>query len=268
MDVTRSHLDRLIDIEAGVHYGQLPPPGVAAPFVVVRRPSPALLSAPHGARTFRDSRRETWHEEDEYTAGMALLLSELCGASVIATIWRTRDSDPNWHREETSPYKQASRRLAEDNGIRWLIDLHGMKETRLQPKQQVDLGTRKELRSLPPDHLDVFTRLIEAHLGTGSVSHNLFPAKTTGRTVTAFAHGALGVHAVQVEMKQSVRVAFRRADASYFAKEGPYAADPERVIAMLQALVDFVDYLHQLDHMTPERLNADAVTVARGRDGV
>jgi len=97
-------IEQLIKIEAGIHYFEFPLPG-QSPFTVVQRESPIILSAPHGAMTFRDTHKEIWHEEDEYTAGMALLLSEICNTSVIATTWRTEDSDPNEHGEERSAYK-------------------------------------------------------------------------------------------------------------------------------------------------------------------
>ena len=116
--ITAQHLAQFVDLESHVHYGQPPPPG-REPFVVVRRPSPVLISAPHGAITHRNNERQEWHDEDDYTAGMALLLSELCGTSVLATIWRTDDSDPNYHAVRQSPYKQALAQLVNEMGIRW-----------------------------------------------------------------------------------------------------------------------------------------------------
>ena len=104
VDITPVHLNQLITIESHIHYGEPPPPGIL-PFVAIDRESPILLSAPHGARTHRNSSDDEWHEEDEYTAGMALLLSELCETSVVGTIWRTDDSDPNYHGEARSPYQ-------------------------------------------------------------------------------------------------------------------------------------------------------------------
>ena len=117
-------IERLIQIEVGVHYSEIPPPG-RQPFVILDRNSPIILSAPHGARTFRFNDDEIWHEEDEYTASMVLMLSDLCQTSVIATIWRTEESDPNEHPENRSSYKRELRRLVEQGRIRWLIDLHG-----------------------------------------------------------------------------------------------------------------------------------------------
>jgi len=107
MTILTDHaIEQLIKIEAEVHYSELPPPE-CNPFIVIDRKSQIILSAPHGAITFRNDGKEVWHDEDEYTAGIALLLSKICGNSVIATIWRTVDSDPNQSPKERSDYKQA-----------------------------------------------------------------------------------------------------------------------------------------------------------------
>lgn len=242
--LTADHLRRLIAIESQVHYAEPPALTCRDPFVTVRRDSPVLFSAPHGALTFRNNEWAIWHLEEEYTAGMALLLSELVGASVIATTWRTDDSDPNYHGVVRSGYKQALRRLIQEQNIRWVIDLHGARKStpRMQTGQVVDLGTRNEQQSLSDEWLAQLTGLLEAQFGAGTVSLNAFPARVTGRTVTAFSHGALGVQAVQVEMKPSVLVPQRRIDSSLYAKEGPYAA-ADRVLGMMQVLVDFAGCL-------------------------
>lgn len=233
------HLARLVTIESHVHYGQ-PPPAGRDPFVVVRRSSPVLISAPHGAITHRSSDRQEWHDEDDYTAGMALLLSELCGTSVIATIWRTDGSDPNYHKVHRSPYKKALRRLVHDMGIRWVIDLHGAADASLPPQQLVDLGTRREKHSLPRRSLERLRTGIEDRLGVGTVSSNIFPAYVDGRTITAYCHDVLGLSAVQIEMKSAVRVPLRRADATAYAANGPFSARPEDVMGLMQAISDFV----------------------------
>jgi hypothetical protein len=49
--VTHTHLDQLVALEAHVHYAEPPPAGVTQPYVLVERPSPVLVSAPHGALT-------------------------------------------------------------------------------------------------------------------------------------------------------------------------------------------------------------------------
>lgn len=237
--INTDHIDQLVAIESHVHYAETPPPG-RDPFLVVPRPSPVLLSAPHGAITFRNHARQVWHDEDDYTAGLTLLLSEWCGTSAIATTWRTAQSDPNYHRRPKSPYKRALERLVNDMGIRWVIDLHGAADTSLPPHQVVDLGTRKTKRSLPHIQLDRLTTLIESKLGQDTVSHNRFPAHVDGRTITAYSHGVLGLHAVQIELKSAVRVPVRRADATAYAIEGPFSAHAQDVIGLMQAIADFI----------------------------
>jgi hypothetical protein len=145
-------------IESNVHYGE-PPPPEQEPFVLIDRDSSILFSAPHGCRTYRDRRGDTWHDEDEYTAGMALLLSEICNTSVIATTWRTDHSDPNDTYEDNSPYKRAIRELKNNGKIHWVIDLHGagLNSSKMFETQLVDLGTGTSNQSMPADVLDTLS---------------------------------------------------------------------------------------------------------------
>jgi len=240
-------IDHLVNIEAHVHYGEPPPPEVQ-PFVVVARNSPILISAPHGARTFRNSADEAWHEEDEYTAAMALVLGERCGVSVIANVWKSDKCDPNYHVEDQCAYKRQIRTISEKQGVRWLIDLHGAaKDTdRMKANELVDLGTLKEAdSSLEVKHRNKLRELITSNIKS-EISIGAFPG-IKNSTVTRFCHEELKhVAAVQIEMKPQVRVPFRRVDASSYAKFGPYSAPPETVIAMLKALEDFINYLKGL----------------------
>jgi hypothetical protein len=247
-------IEKLVQIESGVHYCELPPPNLS-PFVVIMRNSPVILSAPHGAITFRGKKDEPWHEEDEYTAGMALLLSEVCGTSVIATTWRTEKSDPNEHKEEQSAYKQALRQLVESHTPRpiWLIDLHGARENsdRLADTQKVDLGmgvNREEF--LPPQIKEKLIAILDGNLGKGAtdrLGYRGWDAENDNR-IAAFTHRELRLHSVQIEMKTSVRVALRRIDSSMYQKTtsnhgGPYTAPHGNVLRMMQSLVEFIEYL-------------------------
>lgn len=238
-------VQRLITLEAEVHYDE-PTTNGADPFLVFENDSPVLVSAPHGARTFRNSAKETWHEEDEYTAGMARLLGETCGVSVIANVWRSDACDPNVHAEEKCRYKQRIRTLAATDRVRWVIDLHGASETSPNLGNScVDLGTRKERRSMDVSHRDQLQTLIVAAFGAGSASADGFPALGVG-TITAFCQESLHVQAIQIEMKPSVRVPDRRIDASSFRQLGAYRAPAENVGKMLGALADFIRYLTQV----------------------
>lgn len=261
---------KLIQIESAVRYADAPQHG-QPPFVAVVRGSRVILSAPHGAKTFRNNRDEIWHEEDEYTAGMALLLAEICGVSAIATIWRTDDSDPNEHAEERSLYKRELRRLIETVNARWLIDLHGAGEDspRLSALQKVDLGIGAGDEYLPHEVYANLVGALEKHLGKDAAERNGMPGfRAAGKNrIAAFAHRELGLGAVQVEMKPSVRVALRRVKSSAyrrnsFALDGPYSAPPQDVLGMMNALAEFIGFLETLsrasdastfvhDEMTP-----------------
>ncbi|MBV5347804.1 hypothetical protein JZU46_06285 [bacterium] len=240
-------IEKLIQIEAGIHYFESPEPG-QMPFVVIERESPVILSAPHGAMTFRNNHTETWHEEDEYTAGMALLLSEICNTSVIATTWRTEDSDPNEHDEDRSLYKREIRRLAKAAGARWVIDLHGAGEDspRLFEKQKVELGTGSRDEYLPVEVHKALVAILNKHLGKDAAYRNGRPgfrAEGSNR-IAAFSSQALGLHSVQIEMKPSVRVPLRRENSSAYQKGGPYSASPQNVVGMMRSLVEFIGFLN------------------------
>jgi hypothetical protein len=245
-------VEKLIEIEAQVQYNQPPPDGIE-PFILIERNSSILISAPHGCRTFRDRGGYLWHEEDEYTAGMALLLSELCNTSVMATVWRTDDSDPNDTFEDKSAYKQTLKKAAQKGEIQLVLDLHGVGQysERMAPGQLVDLGTGKENRSLSNEHLKILKECIERNLGKGVTDRQGkagFPAAVRGRSITAYAHQILGLNAVQIEMKPEVRVVERRVDSSAYRKTlsqggGPFQAPANRVIAMMQSLVDFINFM-------------------------
>jgi len=262
--ITPQHLGQLVRLESQVHYNEAPPAGVET-FVVVERPSTVLLSAPHGAITFRNSTREVWHDEDEYTAGMALLLGELCGVSVVATIWKNTSYDPNNTRKDGLPYRTAVRRLIQTRQVRFVLDIHGasMFSDKFDPEQTIDLGYRQE-RHLPPEEQPHPPSMARAHIakfealldkaGKQSnpdcfvVDHNHFAALGSG-TITTLAVGesdpkkGVAVQALQLEMKPPVRTLRRFPTASLYKTHGDYRADPGCVRAMLQALADFIDYL-------------------------
>jgi len=243
-------LERLVQIESEVHYTELPPPDQVA-FVALTRESQIILSAPHGALTFRNNRTEIWHEEDEYTAGLALLLSELCGTSVIATTYRTEGSDPNEHAEEQSPYKQQLRRMAEASHARWIIDLHGAGEDspRLFDKQKVELGIGSRDDYLPATAYQILVTILEKNLGAGAADRREKPGfRAEGpNRIAAFANQSLGLYSVQIEMKPSVRVVRRRVDSSMYRQNtsygGAYSAPSQNILGMIQSLVEFIEYL-------------------------
>jgi hypothetical protein len=242
------HLKELIRIEKEVHYCFAPPQG-RMPFIVIERDSPILLSAPHGAITFRNDAKRLWHEEDEYTAGMALLLAEIFQTSVIATTWKTCDSDPNFHHEPRSIYKREIRRIVRACGIRYVIDLHGASDTteKIPTGKLVDLGIRGDLNSLEPKLTNLLEKRINENLGGDFVNRNGFPAIAIEdlMTITAFSHHKLKIQSVQIEMRPLVRIPERRIDSSAYAKGEQLKSDPELVLSMMHGLGEFLLHLER-----------------------
>lgn len=252
-------IERLIQIEAGVHYSELPPPE-CKPFVIVERKSPVILSAPHGTRTKRNNKDQIWHEEDEYTAGMAQLLGDLSDASVIAMIYSDDQYDPNYCSDDKIPYKQALKRMIVKNKVRYVIDLHGaaLYSTSLDSNQTIDLGFRDNSNSKESSMTEQHIRKLESLLqDTGQrcdpkcfvVGRNKLAARSDG-TITTFAYRQFmegtqtRVQAIQIEMKPQIRIANRFPTATLYKSCGPYQAEPECVMHMLQSIVDFIEYLY------------------------
>ena len=245
--ITERHIQRLIQIESQVHYST-PPDPPKLPFVIIERNSPVLISAPHGAICLRNDQNELWHEEDEYTAGMAILLGELCSTSVIASTWKTIDSDPNYHFEKRSFYKQEIRRLIEYKNIKWVFDLHGASSNSptLDNDVIIDFGTRKKHKSFNPETLKILKEKIANRLGGKNIiSENKFPAYATKNqmSVTAFCHEELNIDAIQIEMKPLIRIPVRRIDSSAYLNGEHFVGQEQKVINLIQSIAEVIEYL-------------------------
>jgi len=251
VNITEAHLQKLIDIEETICY-DVSPSKEQSPIIVEQRNSKILISAPHGARTYRNNSKDEWHQEDEYTAGLALLLGEICDVTPIATKARIDDHDPNYQRDDSFLYKKTLKEVAHDVGVRFVLDLHGaaLRSENLDQSQLVDLGTggNNKIVTLPEVNYNVIKETIEARIGSGTTDRNGkvgFPAAAKNRTITNYCHTTLGIHAIQIEMKPQVRVLQRRKSASLYPKHGEFQAEPQDVINMLQALVQIVERLKE-----------------------
>jgi len=230
IEITPAHIDKLIEIESSIQYDK-PPPDGEKPFVVKNRESPILISAPHGAKTYRNSKKEIWHEEDEFTAGIAQLLGELCDVSVIATASKNEAYDPNFSSDSNIAYKEEITSLIKDAGVKFVIDLHGaaLNSSYLKPYQTIDLGFRSEdatERSIANKHVKRLATFLQ---NTGEncnpacfvVGRNGLAASGDG-TITSFVFNKYGpktdfkVQALQIEMKPQARIARRFQTATLY----------------------------------------------------
>ena len=198
--------------------------------------TPVLLSAPHGAI---HTRRGQAKEEEEFTAAMACLVASLTNAHALYTR-RQSPTDPNW--DAGVPYKRRLRRIVEEEGVRFVFDIHGVAPNR---SFGIALGTMEGESC--PDQRDMMIQQLEAG---GFGRDRAFPDRLdvdgtfTGRgvkgqeTVTAFASQLLGVPAAQLEFHPLLRIVERRKDATL---PRPFHGDPERIERVVEALVQLVD---------------------------
>ena len=259
MKITAEHINRLIELESAVRY-QDAPAGGERPFVVCDGIGKVMLSAPHGAKTFRNNGEQVWHEEDEYTAGMALLLQEVVNVPAIAMVSKSLHYDPNF--TATCEYKDELRTVVTRKKIQYVIDLHGaaLHSNKLDPEQTIDLGLRSKQESkysLDVKHVRAFKGLLR--VTDNSIDRDCFVVKENrlsagnSDTVTKFVNDLKitdtenRVQALQIEMKPQVRVVRRMPTATLYQSCGTYTADPLCVMHMLQALADFIDYLNALE---------------------
>jgi hypothetical protein len=257
--ITPEHINRLIALESEVNYFQ-PPLTDVEPFKVIEKEAPVIISAPHGARTFRNSNDQVWHEEDEYTAGIALLLGELCDVSVLVTNCQNNGYDPNYATDINVPYKKTLGDMIQRHHVRFVLDLHGaaLYSPTLDPKQTIDLGLRQNGRQKTPSmkisHVNKLESLladtVKCDPSCFVVGRNKFPGAGTG-TIISFSSNqhVFGskkkVQAIQIEMKPQVRIANRFPTATLYKSCGPYQAQYENVSHMIQSLAHFIEYLKQ-----------------------
>lgn len=226
-----SLLERLVELEGDVRYRE-PPGDDASQFGFVSGTTPVLLSAPHGAV---HERRGTVKEEEEFTAGLACLVSEMMDAHALY-LRRRSSGDPNWYRND--PYKRRLQEIVEGHRIRFVIDIHGSSPTR---PFGIALGTRQ--RASCPKQRDEILHTLAA---CGFRVDAAFPDRLdvdeafTGRgvdgqeTITGFVSSRLELPAAQFELHPLLRVVERREEATL---PRPFHGDPERIERVVKALV-------------------------------
>lgn len=239
--MTISLLDRLMDLETAVSY-TTPPPEGERPFVYRTGDLPILISAPHATVHQRCQREKG---EEEFTGALAQLLGETTGVHILYSRYRSND-DPNWDRD--SPYKTALQDIVQDQGIGFVLDLHGMSN---RHKFGLALGTmngrscpdfepliletvREQFRQISQGTARNFAEL---HWDQFVLNHPRFTGGVANYTITRFAAEQLGVPALQVELCSSARVVERRPFSQW---KTPFRGQPEAIqqaVTLLQSLV-------------------------------
>ena len=194
----------------------------------VRGQIPILISAPHGARHYRAC-ESRWKAEDAYTSSLAIVLGRLTGAHVIYLKNKAAE-DPN--SDIHSRYKDFLANVVRENGIRFLIDLHGAH--RDQPFK-IDVGTldNSTEKSSCPTFKPVIAEAFRDY--EDGLFNKQFLAKSPG-TITSFARNDLGIEAAQFEINALCRVLGSRSDPSLRVNARDVLDLVERLQKMIAAI--------------------------------
>lgn len=172
---------------------------------------PILISAPHGAKHYRSSESQ-WKAEDAYTSSFAIKLGQLTGAHVIYAKNKSVE-DPN--NDTRSRYKDFLGKVVKENGIKFIIDIHGAGRNR---PFKIDVGTmnNKTEKSSCPTFMPTIERAFRGF--DERIFNKRFSAKGCG-TITYFAKNDLGIEAAQFEISPGFRTIESRVNPSLRAKE-------------------------------------------------
>jgi hypothetical protein len=197
---------------------------------------PILISAPHGAAHTRNGNSK---DEDEFTAGMARLVGELTSAHVLDSR-RKYATDPN--ADSIAPYKKYLQEIISKNQIRFVIDLHGAKDSR---SFGIALGSmhgkscKKEERQVIIQTLENFG-FLENNGGLFRLDmDNELPAVGTNTRVpiTRFCRG-LNISAIQIELNAWLRIPKRREDVA--TSKVSFEGNKEMIDKTITALSEMV----------------------------
>ncbi|MGD8228148.1 MAG: hypothetical protein PVH82_07080 [Desulfobacteraceae bacterium] len=195
---------------------------------------PILISAPHGARHLRKGK---WKEEDEYTASIAMKLGEATGAHVIYVKNKTHE-DPNYIKR--ARYKDKIREIVQGNGIKFLLDLHGVNKNR---PFKLCVGTRynNNNQSSCPTYKDTIEEMLRGFQEPPIFNRRNFKAKKK-ETVTSFAQKECGIESAQVEINARYRIVERKPDSSkaMSGKEPVFKAEEKDVLALFNHLSQMI----------------------------
>jgi hypothetical protein len=210
---------------------------------------PILISAPHGARAFRNLK---WKEEDEYTASIAIKLGDITGAHVIYVKNKTYE-DSNYIRK--TRYKEKVKDIIRDDGIKFLLDLHGVNKDR---PFKICVGTRynNNNESSCPTYKHIIEEALRDFQEPPIFNRRNFKAKKK-ETVTSFARKECGIESAQVEINARYRIVERKPDSSkaISGKEPVFKAEERDVL-------DLFNHLKEIILRVSEKIKSDRRKVA------
>lgn len=159
---------------------------------------PILVSAPHAVRQLRDGEMK---ERDGMTGGLAEYLCGKFGVWGVVRTWNA-DDDPNYGEDEQSEmYRKAMANLVREQGIGWVIDLHGCLN---KYGFDMDIGVNGgENLACGLDEMDRIVQCwrelgLDVHVDRRFRAHRM-------QAVSNYVHCATGVNCLQMELSSRLR---------------------------------------------------------------
>jgi len=218
-------------------------------FDIIPGKIPILISAPHGARPYRNGKPRDVGE-DEYTASISVMLGKLTGAHVIYVKNATKE-DPNYY--QGTKYKEAIKELVDKHEIKFIADIHGAAN---ENDFKVDVGIidEKDMNNCScPNFKDIieesFKEITEAQGG------KLFNIRFAGagrpkeriETVIRFAKDTCKIEAAQFEIRADYRILKRKPDATMALESDKkeFPSDKEKVKNLVIILKEMIIKINQ-----------------------
>lgn len=165
---------------------------------VIRGKIPIVISSPHAVNHPREGRLKL---ADTFTGSLALQLASLTNAHVIVYS-HTAQEDPNY--DNDGPYKQQIISLVEETHSRFVLDLHGIRQSRVE-----DIAIGTALGKTLGQQTEILNILL--HLLRNSDFSNILvndPHRfnaVRSTTITSFVWRKLNVPALQLEIHKKYR---------------------------------------------------------------
>lgn len=166
-----------------------------ASYEILTGTCPVMISAPHSVSQTRNGKRKP---AEPYTGALAKMLHNELSCSVI---YKTRNLKDDANYDKNSPYKNDLAKYVQQNGIKYVIDLHQLSDSR---NVMIDIGTNcmKNLNN----NLEPLNIILEAfskrNLGILQIDE---PFAASGEyTVSAFISSSCDIPCVQLEINSGL----------------------------------------------------------------
>lgn len=218
-------------------------------FDIITGKIPVLISAPHGARPFRNG-EPRGVGEDEYTASIAIILGKLTEAHVIYVKNATK-KDPNYY--PGTKYKQAIKEIVNKYKIKFIADIHGASN---KNDFKVDVGII-DVKDMNKCSCPIFKDIIQESLKEirEAQGGKLFNIKFAGagkpkegiETVTRFAKDTCMIEAAQFEIRADCRILKQKPDATMALESDKkeFPCDKEQVSKLITLLKEMIININQ-----------------------